>query len=42
MLVLANVEGDIKQRLESIDWNNPKFVKKGFAEFLEYWESKHG
>lgn len=41
-LVLANVEGDIKQRFASIDWGNPKIVKKGFAEFLEYWESKHG
>lgn len=41
-LVLSNVEGEIKERLESIDWNNAKSVKKGFAEFLEYWVSKHG
>ena len=41
-LVLANVEGDIKKRLESINWDDPKIVKKGFAEFLKYWESKHG
>lgn len=42
MLVLANVEGEIKERLEAIDWSDAKKVKKGFAEFLAYWESKHG
>ncbi|OAI21023.1 MULTISPECIES: ParB N-terminal domain-containing protein [Methylomonas] len=41
-LVLANVDGDIKQKLEALNWNDPKSVKKAFAEFLEFWESKHG
>jgi hypothetical protein len=41
-LVLANSEGDIYDRLESLDWENPKMAKKGFEEFLKYWVSKHG
>jgi len=42
MLVLSNVEEEIRKQFESIDWNNPKTAKKGFSEFLEYWERKHG
>jgi hypothetical protein len=41
-LVLTNSEGEIKEHFESINWDNPKNAKKGFEEFLIYWERKHG
>ncbi len=41
-LVLANSEGDVYERFESLDWDNHKQAKKGFEEFLNYWVSKHG
>lgn len=41
-LVLTNSDGDVKDHFESINWDNPKNAKKGFEEFLIYWERKHG
>ena len=41
-LVLANVDGDLKAKLEAVDWQSPRAAKSGFAEFLKYWEAKHG
>ncbi len=41
-LVLANVHGDIKDRLATMDWGNPRTAKKAFAEFLAHWEANHG
>lgn len=41
-LVLANVDGATRERLKAIDWTNPRAAKKGFTEFLTYWEAHHG
>lgn len=41
-LVLSNVEGEMKVKLESIDWQNPRAAKRAFADFLTHWEAKHG
>jgi len=40
-LVLANIDRKDRAVFEEIDWSNPKKAKKGFAEFLRYWEAKH-
>jgi len=41
-LVLTNSDGEIKEHFEALNWDNPKNAKKGFEEFLIYWERKHG
>lgn len=41
-LILANVSSKAKYQFDNVDWDNPKLVKKAFADFLNLWEEEHG
>ena len=41
-LILSNVNNKSKDAFINVDWNNPKLVKKAFADFLKIWEEEHG
>ena len=41
-LIFANVSTKSKDSFSDIDWENPKQVKKAFADFLKIWEQDHG